>query len=169
MEEAPVSSRSLPYRVVHLVTMVMNVLGMVILVFMMLLTTADVFLRYFFNSPILGSTEITEYMMVCLALGVPFCTLKGRAVSMALVADKFPKRLQGFLDAFTNLIGFVAISFLSWQLYREVVNARAIDFSSQILNIPAAPFFGVLAFSMAMLAVSLLVVIAGNIAKGVRG
>jgi TRAP-type C4-dicarboxylate transport system permease small subunit len=169
MEEASLSSRSLLFRIVHLVTMGMNILGMVILVFMMLLTTADVLLRYFFNSPIMGSTEITEYMMVCLTLGVPFCTLRGKAVSMALVANKFPKQFQAFIDAFTNLIGFVAISFLSWQLYKEVVNAREISFSSQILNIPAAPFFGVLAFSMAMLAVSLLVVIAGNIAKGVRG
>jgi TRAP-type transport system small permease protein len=169
MAESSVKSRSLPFRIVRLVTMGMNILGMLILVLMMLLTAADVLLRYFFNSPIMGSTEVTEYMMVCLVLGVPFCTLEGRAVSMTLVADRLPRRFQAFVDAFTNLIGFVAISFLSWQLYKEVVNSREIALSSQILNIPAAPFFGVLAFSMAMLAVSLLVVIAGDIRKGVRG
>ncbi len=58
MEEASLSSRSLLFRIVHLVTMGMNILGMVILVFMMLLTTADVLLRYFFNSPIRGARRL---------------------------------------------------------------------------------------------------------------
>jgi TRAP-type transport system small permease protein len=169
MDDAAITSRSVPFRIVHVVTISMNILGMVILVLMMLLTVADVFLRYFFNSPLMGSTEITEYMMVCLALGVPFCTLTGKAVSMELITEKFPKRLQAFIDAFTNLLGLTAMVFLTWQLYKETLNAREIDFSSAILNIPAYPFFGVLAFSMAMMAVSLVVIIVGNIAKGVRG
>ena len=169
MDNAPVTSRSVPFRIVHVVTIGMNILGMVILVLMMLLTATDVFLRYFFNSPIMGSTEITEYMMVCLALGVPYCTLTGKAVSMELIAEKFPKRVQAFVDAFTNLLGLVAMVFLTWQLYEEMVNAREIDFSSAILQIPAYPFFAVLAFSMGMMAVSLVVIIVGNIHKGVRG
>jgi TRAP-type C4-dicarboxylate transport system permease small subunit len=168
MEGTSVGSRSVPFRVVRLVTISMNILGMGILVLMMLLTVADVFLRYFFNSPLMGSTEITEYMMVCLALGVPYCTLTGKAVSMELITERFPKRLQAFIDAFTNLLGLVAMVFLTWQLYAETVNARQIDFSSAILNIPAYPFFAVLAFSMGMMAVSLVVIIAGNIAKGVH-
>jgi TRAP-type transport system small permease protein len=169
MASAPIASRSMPFRVIRVATIGMNILGMAILVLMMLLTAADVFLRYFLNSPIMGSTEITEYMMVCLALGVPYCTLTGKAVSMELITERFPKRLQAFVDAFTNLLGLVAMVFLTWQLYKEMVNAREIDFSSAILNIPAYPFFAVLAFSMGMMAVSLVVIIVGNVHKGVRG
>ncbi len=67
-------------------------------------------------------------MMVCLTWGCLSAPSGVKAVSMALVANKFPKQFQAFIDAFTNLIGFVAISFLSWQLYKEVVNAREISF-----------------------------------------
>jgi hypothetical protein len=81
-----------------------------------------------FQQPYQGSKEITEYMMVCLTWGCLSAPSGVKAVSMALVANKFPKQFQAFIDAFTNLIGFVAISFLSWQLYKEVVNAREISF-----------------------------------------
>ena len=39
-------------------------LGATLLFGMMLLTTADVILRYFFNRPITGSFELTQYLMV---------------------------------------------------------------------------------------------------------
>jgi TRAP-type C4-dicarboxylate transport system permease small subunit len=156
------------FRTVKYFTIMMNVLGMVILVLMMLLTVTDVFLRYFFNSPILGSTEITEYMMVCLALGVPYCALTDKAVRMDLLAQKLPKRFQAFADGFTDLVGLVAMAALSWQLFKETANAHEIGYSSSILNIPSSPFFGVLAFSMSMMCVSLIVNVARDIAKGVR-
>jgi hypothetical protein len=56
---------------------------------------------------------------------------------------------------------------LSYQLFREMTNAYSIGYSSSILSIPATPFFGVLAFSMAVMCVSLIVNIVRDIAKGV--
>jgi TRAP-type C4-dicarboxylate transport system permease small subunit len=162
-------SDSLLFRIMKYFTGALDVLGQIILVLMMLLTVADVALRYFLNSPILGSTEITEYMMVCLVLGAPFCTLSGKSISMELLYEKFPKRIQYFADAFTDLCGLVAIVFLSWALFKETVNAHSIGFSSAILGIPASPFFGVLAFSEAVLGLSLITLIIRNIVRGVRG
>jgi len=38
---------------------------------MMLLTTADVIGRYFFNAPVLGAYEITEYLMLIMVFFIP--------------------------------------------------------------------------------------------------
>jgi TRAP-type transport system small permease protein len=162
-------THSMVFRIIRLSMIAMNILGMAMLVLMMLLTVADVFLRYFLNSPILGSTEITEYLMVCLVLGVPYCTLTGKTVRMELVTQKFPKRFQAFVDAFTDLVGVAAMAALGWQLFMEMANAHEIGFSSSILSIPASPFFGVLAFAIAMMCVALMVNIVGSIVKGVNG
>ena len=42
----------------------LSYIGNIALALMMLLTTADVLGRYFFNAPVLGAYEITEYLML---------------------------------------------------------------------------------------------------------
>jgi TRAP-type C4-dicarboxylate transport system permease small subunit len=49
---------------VNLVSRWFNYLGVGVLTIMMLLTVSDVLLRFVFNRPILGTLELTEYMMV---------------------------------------------------------------------------------------------------------
>lgn len=143
----------------------MNIAGMIILVLMMLLTVCDVFLRFFFKSPILGSTEITEYMMVSLALCVPYCTLMKKTIKMELFINRLSKRSRAVSDAFTDCIGFFTILFLSFQLFKEVRFAYNIGLSSSILGIPSFPFYGILAFSISIMGITLLVNIVENIAK----
>lgn len=157
------------YNTLSSVTKIMNIVGMVILVAMMLLTVSDVFLRYFFNSPIIGGTEVTEYMMVCLVLGVPWCTLTAKTVKMELIVERLPQRVQSFFDSFTDMIGLFAMSCLSWQLFKEMINAHSIDYSSPVLKIQSYPFFGVLAFAIAMMCIALVANIAKNMVKGVKG
>lgn len=148
---------------------VINILGMTVLVAMMLLTVTDVFLRYFFNHPVLGGTEITQYMMVCLFLGVPWSTLKGRAIKMDLLAARFPKRVQAFVDALTEAIGLGVTGCLTWQLYIEMTSAREFEISSTVLGIPSYPFYGILGFGVGMLCLVLLTNVVQNLAKGIKG
>jgi TRAP-type C4-dicarboxylate transport system permease small subunit len=147
---------------------VLNLLGMAVLVGMMLLTVSDVFLRYFFNSPIMGGTEITEYMMVCLFLGVPLCTLKGGAIKMDLIASKLPRSVQPFLDALTDAIGLSVMICLTWQLFKEMTASRELGIASTVLGIPNYPFQGILAFGVGMLCVVLFVNVVRNLVKGVK-
>ena len=145
-----------------------NMLGMIVLVCMMMLTVADVFLRYFFNSPIMGSTEVTEYMMIFLFLGVPLCIFNGRAVKMDLIVSKFPKIIQVVLDAVTDTIGLAVMVILTWQLFKEMQSANEMGIASNILNISSAPFYGVLAVGVGMLCLALAANIIRNLVKGVK-
>jgi TRAP-type C4-dicarboxylate transport system permease small subunit len=60
------STISLTGSVISRATGLVYIIAEVVMVSMMLLVAAEVFLRYFFNSPILGTTEIIEFMMVVL-------------------------------------------------------------------------------------------------------
>ena len=154
---------------VGFVSKAINMVGMIVLVAMMLLTVADVFLRYFFNSPIMGGTEITEYMMVFLFLGVPWCIFNGRAIKMDLIVAKFPKNIQALLDGFTDTLGLVVMIFLTWQLFKEMKNADELGIASNVLGIPSAPSYGVLAVAVGVLCLVLAANILRNLVKGVKG
>jgi TRAP-type C4-dicarboxylate transport system permease small subunit len=162
-------SASAIYSAISLAAKGMDIAGIVVLVLMMLLTVADVFLRYVFNRPIVGSTEITEYMMACLVLGIPLTTLTGKAITMDLVVERLPKRIQAVFDSITNAVGLVAMVFLSWQLFREMANAKAVGLSSSILYIPSYPFYAVMGFALALLNIAIFVNIVKNVARGVKG
>ena len=150
-------------------TKLCNLLGMLTLVAMMLLTVADVLLRYFFNSPISGGTEITELMMVCLFLGVPWCTRQGQAIKMELLVGRLSKRTQGLLDALTDTIGLVALVLLSRSLIEEMLYNYDARIGSTVLDIPNYPFYGVLALAVGLLCLVLLGKIIQNLIKGIRG
>ena len=69
---------------------------------MVLTTVVDVFLRYLFNSPILGSYELTEFMMAILVFGSVAYTMvvKGH-VTVDLVITRLPARAQAILECIT--------------------------------------------------------------------
>ena len=64
-------------KIINSLSRMMNIAASGVLAAMMFLTVSDVFLRYFLRRPILGATELTENMMVCLAfLGLAWCAVQ---------------------------------------------------------------------------------------------
>lgn len=60
------------------------------------LTVADVFLRYFFNSPIRGVTDLTEFVLVIIVFpSLSWCALSGTHVSVDIVVSHFFKTCTG--------------------------------------------------------------------------
>jgi TRAP-type C4-dicarboxylate transport system permease small subunit len=163
-----VKKSSIAVMIVSSVSRGLNIGGMVVLVAMMLLTVMDVLLRYFFIRPIIGSTEVTEYMMVCLALGMAWCVLTGRSVKMDLIVGRFPSRAQGLIDSITDAIGLVVLICLTWQNFQEAITAQRTQVTSPILMIPSYPAKGVLAIAFAWLCLAVLVSLIKNITKAVK-
>ena len=74
------------------VIIVLLVIGTTVLAVMMFFIMTDVLLRYIFNSPILGSYEIVEYMMALLIpFGVVYCAHTKGHVAVDILFDRFPK------------------------------------------------------------------------------
>jgi TRAP-type transport system small permease protein len=146
--------------------------GMAALLAMMMLTVADVFMRYVFNHPILGALELTEYMMVPVVfLGLAWCARQGGNVKVDLVTERLGLGIQRFLDAITHLIGVIVAGVISWENFGEAVQSWKAHKASDMLEVPAYPFYLVLAVGCLLLCVVLLIQLIHVLIKGreVRG
>ena len=139
----------------------MGVLGL-----MMLLTVADVFLRYFFNSPITGTTEITEFMMVIVvfpALG--WCAITRRHVKVDLLVLYLPRKVQTIIDTITLLATLGIFIIITWQSFLEAMDVST---TTALLSLPHYPFYWVLTFGLALFCFSIATLIIENIVEEVN-
>ncbi|QJQ97386.1 TRAP transporter small permease [Halomonas sp. PGE1] len=125
---------------------------------MMLLTTADVTGRYFFNSPILGAVELTQLMLAALVfLSLPVVCWRQEHISVDLLDAIFPARLVWVREVIVNLLVTAAL----WVMARRVwaLAERAFEWGdvTEFLRIPRGYLIGLIA---AMLALSALLALA---------
>jgi TRAP-type C4-dicarboxylate transport system permease small subunit len=145
-----------------------NHAGVTVLAMMMFLTVTDVTLRYGFNKPVLGSFEITEFMMTILAA----CTIGYAAVLKAhvnvdLVFTRLPERIQGIISVFTSLVCVAFFGLMSWRnIYQSSVLRNAHSVSSA-LSIPEFPFVFILGIGFGIIALVFLVELLKSIKKAV--
>ena len=141
---------------------------MVVLAAMMTLTVADVFMRYVFSRPITGTTELTEYMMVCTLLGMAPCALEKRHINVDVVTQMLPPKINAVVDIITLLggVGFIAV--LAWQGFASGLYELSYDVRSSMLNVPDFPFYVVLAASFAVLFLVMVVLIVQRIGEIVK-
>ncbi len=144
--------------------------GMAVLVVMMLLTVADVFMRYVINRPILGALELTEYMMVPVVfLGLAWCAKQGGNVKVDLFTARLKPSIQTILDGVVRLFSVVVVSVIAWQNLGESVRAWKVHKASDMLGVPAYPFYLVLGVGCFLLCLVLLLELVQLIVKDKRG
>ena len=72
----------------------------------MFLICAEVVFRYGFNNPILGTVEISEYMLVCIVfLGLGYTQLIKGHIRIELVLERLPEKLQHILRIVALFVG----------------------------------------------------------------
>lgn len=147
----------------------LHLIGQVMLVLMVSITVADVFLRYVLNRPILGSYELTEFMMAILvfaSVGYTM-TVKGHVV-VDLVTTRLPQRAQAFIECITSLIAFILFAIVTW---RNVLQAgivwRRHDVSGELF-IPISPFVLFVALGIAVLSLVLAVHFLQSLARAIK-
>jgi TRAP-type C4-dicarboxylate transport system permease small subunit len=134
-----------------------------------MLTVTDVCLRYIFNSPILGSYEVTEFMMAVLVFAsVGFTMSVKDHVSVDLVVTKLPDRVRALLEAITCLLAFGLFALAAW---RNVLHAGTSwernDVSAELF-IPVSPFVLFVALGLAVLSLVLLVQFFQSLARALK-
>jgi TRAP-type C4-dicarboxylate transport system permease small subunit len=157
-------------KVIKALSRTLNGIATVVLGAMVLLTVSDVFLRYVFRRPILGTTELTECMMVLLIfLALAWCGAQGGHLQVDLVLTHLPKRVQAVIDSITSSVGFALVAIIAW---RSVVEARAMQdlgIVGSLLNMPVYPFYYVMAAGFIMLCIVIAAQTIQNIGKAVKG
>ncbi|MGN7871345.1 TRAP transporter small permease [Paracoccus sp. 22332] len=127
------------------------VLAAVALIFLVVVISAGVVLRYVFGAPILGLNEITQMTAVVLVMAaLPYCTERGGHVGV----DVFDKaigrwgRLAG--DLGSRLLSGLVLSILVWRAALKALDAWEFGDTTNMLALPIWPFYGVLAIGIAL-------------------
>ena len=107
---------------------------------LMLLTVADVFMRYVFNSPIRGSFELTEMMIPLMVfLGCAHTHDNGDHVVIDVIYEKLPRAPKWIVSIISQLIYLAVMSLMCWRYYIHSGNLRATNAWSSQLEIPHWP------------------------------
>ncbi len=112
--------------------------GMFLIIPLMLMTTSDVISRSFFNKPIAGSFELSEYMLAIIILLAAAYTqqVKGH-VWVDFFTVRFSRRVQNVFRVITDLASLFIIAVLVVMGYVQAHEEKAV---SDMLRIPQWPF-----------------------------
>jgi len=157
------------YKVVRPASGALHSVGISVLGLMMLLTAADVTLRYVFDRPIIGSFDVSEYMMaVLVAFGLAYCAVMKGHVRVELVVSRLPQRTQAILDSITGFVGFVLFFVITWQCFAYVKILYDSKVTSSVLHIPPYPFAALVGLGSAWLTLVLLADFFDFLSKAVK-
>jgi TRAP-type C4-dicarboxylate transport system permease small subunit len=148
----------------------LSILGVVALVGLTLLTVSDVFLRYFFDAPILGSYEVTELMMIVIIYpGLAWVAVKRANIKIDLVVSRLSSRKQGILD---SIFCFLSLCIIGLIAYFSVPQAIFILDKMKLtdqLNIPLFPFYFLIALGFFILFFAVMVNLIEFIRQAIKG
>jgi len=119
---------------------------------LMLLTTADVISRYIFNWPLRGAFEITELLLLALIFaGLPLASRAGEHVTLDFIDRLFGPKGRELLRRLTDLVCGAIILGLAWRVWIKAGKIAAYGDTTEVLRLPVAPF---VYFMAAMVAVT---------------
>ena len=123
----------------------------VALVAMMLLTVVDVFLRKFFSSPILGSYEMTEcILMITIFTGMVLAQKLKIHVKVTFFINFLPWRARCITHGILELGCAVSLYFLCRAAIIHAIFCYKGDWSTDVLDIPTFPLFWIMAVSLSV-------------------
>lgn len=145
-------------------------LGALTMVGLMLLTVGDVVLRYFFNAPILGSFELTEFSLIVLVFfAIPWGTAQKVNVRVDLVVGSFRKRLRAIFDSVTCLMSLLVTVLFAWYTVPQAIYIMRLGTESDMLEIPLYPFYFMVALGFFLLFFVLIANLIDFIKETVKG
>ena len=160
-------------KVEKIMDMIVKATGVVSAVFLfclMSLIFIDVFMRYFFNRPIIGGTELVEFLM---ALTISLSLAYGQYLKRHVFVEIFYQKLKGLPKLITDIIVYllcfglyILIAVMAMQQAEYLMNVRM---TSQVLLIPVWPFRVILSIGAFIYCVAIVRDIIATIKRFVAG
>ncbi len=147
----------------------MNKAASAVLFLMMVLTIADVFGRKVFDDSILGTVELSEFMLVVTVFfALAHTELMGGHVRVDVVMGLFGQRARAAVDMVTQFICMVLSAIFTSATVQYAVRMQASGDVSQDLWLPKHPFVYLAGLGFAVLSIALLVKFIDALAKTVK-
>jgi TRAP-type mannitol/chloroaromatic compound transport system permease small subunit len=136
------------YKIAHMV----NGMGMVIILLLMLLTVTDVVLRKIFNKGILGTLEISEFMMAAIVyFSLAEGELKDRNVNVDLLFNRLSLKSRAIIDVFVKILGFLLYCSITFAVFGYAALMKYSGEVSLDLWLPKYPFLYIVAIALILL------------------
>ena len=134
---------------------------------LMMIVVADVAGRYFFNSPIMGASELASFMMVIIVFPpLAWAALSGSHVRVDLLVARFSPRWQAIITAITLLLSLGVYFIITWQSVLESTASKQV---TSLLRLPQSPFYWLMTIFWALFCLSIVALLIENIIKAVKG
>ena len=144
---------------------VLYLIAGIAIVLMMLLTCADVVLR-FMRRPIPGTYELVCFLgAVAVAFAMAHTTVQKGHVAVSLVVRLLPQRIQGLIEMLTGTFGFILFALIAWRSVLYANSLRATGEVSLTLQLPFYPFVYGIGFSGTAVCLVLLTDLFKNLIK----
>lgn len=145
-------------KVIESIVGILATVAATVLALMMFLMAADVFCRYFFNSPIPGGLELVEYMMAILVpFSIAYCALRRSHVAVDMIVERFPKAVRQVIGTITTILSVLFLGVLCWQNILNIFDSYHSNMTSAVLKLPSYPFVVPVSIGMGLFAVILVV------------
>ena len=145
------------FRVIERMCHAMDWVGGVVLVFMMLLTCADVIMRYL-GRPVLGTYELVSLAgAIVIGCAMPHTSWNGIHVTVDMLLVKMEKGRQNVLHIITRIIGFLLFMTIGVNLIDVGTTLIKTGESTLTLALPLYPFvylLGLCCFAQALVSLS---------------
>lgn len=124
-----------------------NVIASAALVLMMVLSCADIFMRYLFNSPITGTYDIVGLSGAVLAsFALPYTMLKKGHVAVELLVRSLSNGKRLLIETFSHLLGVSLFLVLVWQ---AILLSRDLKAAGEVTPTVHLPFYPIV-YGMAL-------------------
>jgi TRAP-type C4-dicarboxylate transport system permease small subunit len=136
----------------------LNEISGYLLFFMMLLITVDVTGRYVFSSPIPGTLELTEFLIVFVVFfSIAYVQLTKRHICVELVTQRLPRRAADGLAVVVLVIAAVFFALVCWQSWNSAVSSlEYLEASDGLVQIPVYPPKFAIPFGSALIGLQML-------------
>lgn len=153
-------------KIIRIVNRVLGYVASGFLIILMMLTVVDVFLRFFFNSPLTGTTEMSQLMMVIIvfpALG--WAAIDRAHIKVDLLVRLIPDEPKAVLNTVTFVIALGIYAIITWQSFKE---AAVVNRQTSLIHLPFAPFYWLMSVSLAVFCLAILALIIEEIGEAVK-
>ncbi len=115
----------------------LGILGLIALVFLVMAVVADVFMRYVFNSPILGVRDMMSlFVVVTISAMTPLLMMVEGNITVNFIDYIKGRHLQKIIRVFANGASIVILAILAWRLW---VYAQYLEYNNEVTIILLAP------------------------------
>lgn len=105
------------------------------------MVTTDVILRASLNSPIRGSYELAQLIMVFVAsFAFAYAQVFRRHIAIPILVMRFPQKTQAILECSAWLMGCILYGLVAWQSTIQGFNLIEQGYTTLALGIPIGPF-----------------------------